>query len=219
MVETRAYYCSVCGKRISKEDADAGGMTERDGQVLCSGCAQDADQKPDRIDNVEKHETFVERFNRKYREKAEKTRKEYVERNRLFDQYKKHVTDLFDLIERKASGTPIRSNREYVAVERKISIFEATTEHLEKLTLTLENFRLHFVPEGINYQTGAASLRIEHNNPREQPQTIYLHLRVVNKTEENPLGDLAWMVKIGFRNFSVFSELILERLLESVFLS
>jgi len=219
MVETRVYYCSTCGQQIPAEDIDAGRMTERDGQVFCSECSRSAAERSDRIDNVEKHETFVERFNRKYREKAEKTRKEYVERNRLFEQYKHHVTDLFDLIERRVSGTPIRSNREYVAVERKISIFESTTEHLEKLTLTLENFRLHFIPEGINYQTGAASLRIEHNNPREQPQTIYLHLRVVNKTDENPLGDLAWMVKIGFRNFSVFSELILERLVESVFLS
>ncbi len=181
--------------------------------------AEEKTEKPDRIEKVEKLETFVERFNRKYHEKAEKTRKEYLERNRLFEQYKKQVTDLFDLSERKLTGTPIRSSREYVAVERKISIFESTTEHLEKLTLTLENFRLHFIPEGINYQTGAASLRIEHNNPREQPQTIYLHLRVVNKTEENPLGELAWMVKIGFRNFSAFSEEIMERLLESVFLS
>lgn len=164
-------------------------------------------------------ENFVERFNRKYREKAEKTRKEYVERNRLFEQYKKKVTDLFDSIESKITGTPVRSSREYVAVERKISIFESTTEHLEKITLTLESYRLHFIPEGINYQTGAASLRIEHNNPREQPQTIYLHLRLVGKTEENPEGELDWMVKIGFRNFSSFSEEILERLLESVFLS
>lgn len=176
-------------------------------------------EKTDRIENVEKYEAFIERFNRKYREKAEKTRVEYLERNRLFEQYKNKLTDLFDLIEQKVNGTPIRSNREYVSVERKISIFESTTEHLEKLTLTLENFRLHYIPEGINYQTGAASIRIEHNNPREQPQTIYLHLRVVNKSEENPLGELAWMVKIGFRNFSTFSEEILERLLESVFLS
>jgi hypothetical protein len=176
-------------------------------------------EKADRIENVQKHETFIERFNRKYHEKAEKTRKEYLERNRLFEQYKNQLIDLFDLIERRVAGTPIRSSREYVAVERKISIFESTSEHLEKLTLTLENFRLHFIPEGINYQTGAASMRIEHNNPREQPQTIYLHLRVVKKTEENPLGELAWMVKIGFRNFSTFSEEILERLLESVFLS
>jgi len=181
--------------------------------------AEEKVEKEERIDNVERLEAFVERFNRKYREKAEKTRKEYLERNRLFEQYKKHVTDLFDLIESRVTGTPIRSNREYVAVERKISIFESTTEHLEKLTLTLENFRLHFIPEGINYQTGAASLRIEHNNPREQPQTIYLHLRLVNKSESNPLGELAWMVKIGFRNFSIFSGEILERLLESVFLS
>ena len=175
--------------------------------------AEEQTGKPDRIENVEKMESFVDRFNRKFQEKAERTRKEYLERNRLFEQYKQHVTDLFDMIERKVAGTPIRSNREYVAVERKISIFESTTEHLEKLTLTLENFRLHFVPEGINYQTGAASMRLEHNNPREQPQTIYLHLRVVNKTDENPLGELAWMVKIGFRNFSTFSEEILERLL------
>ena len=180
---------------------------------------QENTEKEDRIEKVEIHETFVERFNRRFHEKAEKTRKEYLERNRLFEQYKKQVTDLFDLIEKRVDGTPIRSNREYVAVERKISIFESTTEHLEKLTLTLENYRLHFIPEGLNYQTGAASLRIEHNNPREQPQTLYLHLRVINKTQENPLGELAWMVKIGFRNFSAFSEEIIERLLESVFLS
>ena len=170
---------------------------------------QENTEKEDRIEKVEIHETFVERFNRRFHEKAEKTRKEYLERNRLFEQYKKQVTDLFDLIEKRVDGTPIRSNREYVAVERKISIFESTTEHLEKLTLTLENYRLHFIPEGLNYQTGAAS----------QPQTLYLHLRVINKTQENPLGELAWMVKIGFRNFSAFSEEIIERLLESVFLS
>ncbi len=170
-------------------------------------------------EKVEESESFVERFNRKYHEKAEKTRLEYLERNRLFEQYKQHVTELFDMIVHKIDGTPIRSNREYVAVERKVSIFESTTEHLEKFTLTLENFRLHFVPEGINYQTGAASLRMEHNNPREQPQTIYLHLRFTNKTEQNPEGELRWMVKIGYRNFSILSEEIIERLLESVFLS
>jgi hypothetical protein len=104
-------------------------------------------------------------------------------------------------------------------VERRITIFESTTEHLEKLTLTLEDRRLQFIPEGINYQTGAAPLRVEHNNPREQPQTILLHLRLMNRTPENPDGEIAWMVKIGYKNFSVFTEEILERLLESVFLS
>ena len=52
MVETRVYYCSTCGKRINPEDVDAGGMTERDGQVFCAKCAQSTDENPDRIDNV-----------------------------------------------------------------------------------------------------------------------------------------------------------------------
>ncbi|MFH1422041.1 MAG: hypothetical protein ABIH42_04940 [Planctomycetota bacterium] len=164
-------------------------------------------------------ESFAERFNRKYKEKAERTRREYAERNKFFDQYKSNVTGLFNTVETKIAGTPIRASREYVGVERRISIFETTIEHLEKLTLTLESYRIHFIPEGINYQTGAASLRIEHNNPREQPQTISLHLRPINKTIENPEGEFVWMVKIGYRNFSVFSEEIVERLLESILLS
>jgi hypothetical protein len=164
-------------------------------------------------------DAFAERFNKKHKEKVERTQREYAERNKFFDRYKGLVSELYNMVESKIAGTPVRASREYVSVERRISIFESTTEHLEKLTLTLEDRRLHFIPEGINYQTGAAPLRVEHNNPREQPQTISLHLRPINRTPENPDGEIAWMVKIGYRNFSVFTEEILERLLESVFLS
>lgn len=167
-------------------------------------------------------ETFQERFNRKYKERMERTRREYAQRNRLFDVYKEKVNTLFSMIEQKVEGTPIRVTREPVEVERRLSIFESRKEEFETLRLRLQEYELLFIPEGISYQTGAASLRIEHNNPREQPQTLYLHLRVIPSEKKNPKDTrdgMVWMIKIGYRNFSIFSEEILERLLESIFLS
>ncbi|MCX7702965.1 MAG: hypothetical protein N2234_02535 [Planctomycetota bacterium] len=164
-------------------------------------------------------ESFQERFNRKYKERAERTKVEYAQRNRLFDVYNEMVHSLFDLIERKVEGTPITVERSPVQIERRLSIFESKKEELPALKLKLQEYEISLIPEGINYQTGAASLRLEHNNPREQPQTLYLHLRVINESEDNPEGEMVWMIKIGFRNFSVLSEEILEKLIESIFLS
>jgi len=167
-------------------------------------------------------ETFQERFNRKYKERMERTRREYAQRNRLFDVYKEKVGMLFDMIEKKVSGTPVEVERQKIEIERRLSIFESRKEEFEALKLKLQEYELSFTPEGISYQTGAASLRIEHNNPREQPQTLYLHLRVLSDEQKNPKEnkeEMVWMIKIGYRNFSIFSEEILERLLESIFLS
>jgi hypothetical protein len=149
----------------------------------------------------------------------ERTRIEYTQRNRLFDVYNEMVKTLFELIERKVSGTPIVVEKNNVNVERRLSIFESRKEELPSLKLRLQEYEISFIPEGINYQTGAASLRVEHNNPREQPQTLYLHLRRVNENEGNSEGEMVWMIKIGFRNFSALSEEILEKLIESIFLS
>ena len=164
-------------------------------------------------------ESFKERFNRKYKERMERTRREFAQRNRLFDDYRTKVAELFSAIKEKVAGTPIVVEKEPITIERRISIFESAPEQFEVLTLKLQEHEIRFVPEGLNYRTGAASIRIEHNNPREQPQTLYLHLRVVRKNEADKDGELAWMIKIGYRNFSVFSEELLERLLEGIFLS
>ena len=164
-------------------------------------------------------ETFQERFCRKYKERMERTRREYAERNRLFDDYKRKVGELFETVEREVDGTPITVERQPVDLERQISIFESRHEAFESLILKLQEFEIRFVPEGLNYRTGAATVRIEHNNPREQPQTLYLHLRLVRKNEKESEGELRWMIKIGYRNFSTFSRELLERLIEGIFLS
>lgn len=164
-------------------------------------------------------ETFQERFIRKYKERLERTRREFAQRNRFFEVYKEKVRQLYELLESKADGTPIETERIPIELERRVSIFESRKEQFEILVLRLQEYQIRFVPEGMNYQTGAMSLRIEHNNPREQPQTLWVHLRVIKGDESGEKEELAWMIKIGYRNYSQLTEEIIERLLESVFLS
>ena len=164
-------------------------------------------------------ESFQERFNRKYQERLERTRREFAQRNRLFEVYKDKVRQLYELLEKKVNGTPIETERVPLELERRLSIFESRKEPFEILVLRLQEHQIRFVPEGMNYQTGAMSLRIEHNNPREQPQTLWVHLRTIKRDETESGEVLAWMIKIGYRNYSQLTEEIIERLLESVFLS
>jgi len=164
-------------------------------------------------------ESFQERFMRKYQERLERTRREFAQRNRLFEIYKEKVRQLYDLLESKVKGTPIKTERVPLQLERRVSIFESKKEPFEILVLRLQEYQIRFVPEGMNYQTGAMSLRVEHNNPREQPQTIWIHLRSIKRDESEQSEELAWMIKIGYRNYSQLTEEIIERLIESVFLS
>jgi hypothetical protein len=129
---------------------------------------------------------FTERFNTRYKEMVERTRRDYEKKNRKFQAYIEQVGELYRLIEQVVEGTPI----------------------------TID-------PMGIDYKSGAASLRIDHNNEREKPASINLFLRTAEGTGEqkDAAPEFIWHIKIGYKNFKPFERPLLERLLETIFLS
>ncbi|MHC4660494.1 MAG: hypothetical protein ACYS8W_02275 [Planctomycetota bacterium] len=162
---------------------------------------------------------FSKRFNSKYKEKLSKDKRDSAKKVEFFQRYLNELGQLYNLIEEVIAGTAIESGRESFIVTRKISSFDVVETELEKLRLTLGNYFILVTPEGVDYDTGRASVDIEHNNIREKPLHIALHLQFVNRTEENPSGVLSWMLKIGYKNYSQFNRDLIEKLIEGVFLS
>ena len=163
---------------------------------------------------------FAERFNSKYREKVAQTKLDYEKKNRKFEIYKKMVEELFSMIEDCAVNTPIEIETDTVNIEKKINFFDTTTEALPKIKAKLENYYIEFTPLGLDYQTGSAKIRIDHNNKREKPASFDIFMRT-DRTAEDPNDDnsFVWQIKIGYQNFQHFDRELLENLLETVFLS
>ena len=163
--------------------------------------------------------TFAENFNVKYKEKIERTRLDYEKKNLKFTVYKNKLDELYALISETVKGTPIAVDFSDVELEKRENSFSSTREPLKKLTLRIEDQFISFTPEGIDYQTGSARLRIEHNNERERPLSIEVFLRKIPESAEEQSEDFNWQIRIGYRNFKPFDKMLVEGLIETVFIS
>ncbi|TET34616.1 MAG: hypothetical protein E3J72_13650 [Planctomycetota bacterium] len=170
-------------------------------------------------DEEKKENGFAERFNAKYKERLAKDEWEAAKKNDFYHRYVEKLSELYGLVCESVEGTPIEIGREKLKITRKVSSFDAEEVELEKLRLGLGNYFILLTPEGVDYDTGAAIVDIEHNNIREKPLHISLHLQFTNRTEENPSGELQWMLKIGYKNYKHFDRELIENLIEGVFLS
>jgi hypothetical protein len=163
--------------------------------------------------------TFSEKFNEKYREKVERTRLDYEKKNQKFTVYKNKLDELYAAVGEAVKGTPIKAEFADVQLEKRENFLSSTREPLKKLTLRLEDCFISFTPEGIDYQTGSARLRVDHNNERERPLSIEVFLRKLPDSGEEQGADFNWQIRIGYRNFKPFDKMLIEGLIETVFLS
>jgi hypothetical protein len=163
--------------------------------------------------------TFAENFNAKYKEKVERTRTDYEKKNQKFTVYKNKLDELYKLISETVKGTPITADFSDVELEKREDSFSSKREPLKKLALRIEDMFISFTPEGIDYQTGSARLRIDHNNVRERPLSIEVFLRKTSETGGEDGEDFNWQIRIGYRNFKPFDKMLVEGLIETVFLS
>lgn len=163
---------------------------------------------------------FAEKFNRLYEEKIDRLKTDFEQKNKKMKAYAEELDRLYAMVEETVRDTPIEIEYGEVVLEVKKSMGESSEKPVKKLVLSLDEIYVSFEPRGIDYQTGSASLCIEHNNERERPTSVSIFLRRTDpELPEDEEPEYSWQIKIGYRNFRPFDRALLEGLLETIFLS
>ncbi|NUM33222.1 MAG: hypothetical protein HUU50_01640 [Candidatus Brocadiae bacterium] len=138
------------------------------------------------------------------------------ENKKNFHVYQESAVRLFEWIEKKVKAIQQITIYRYMVGETA-----SATSQIKALKLKCLEKYLDFVPEGVNLDSSKGTIRLRHNS-RSLAQYTYLHLIVNPDSMASYPENLVWVLNEnsseGFEKLPVFSDEVLERLIERVFL-